>query len=75
MDGRENTRSLKLLLKREGREIDVDVMGDQNLIEVLKRADLPVDGVLVFDGNAPIPLDSKAADFDVLTVVNVASGG
>jgi sulfur carrier protein ThiS len=75
MDGKESARSLKLVLRREDREIDLGVSEGQTLIEVLKRADLPIDGVLIFDEDKPIPLDSTAAEFEVLTVINVASGG
>lgn len=66
---------LKLFLQKEGREIEVEVKEGQTLIEVLKGIDLPLDGILVFDNGRPIPLDSLAHEFDVLTIISVSSGG
>ena len=75
MNGVDNLGSLKLLLQKESREIDVEVNEGQTMIEVLKEAGLPIDGILIFDNGRPVPLDSEANTFDVLTIINVSSGG
>lgn len=75
MNGQKQPGTIVLELQREAREMEVEVEQGQSFIEVLKIAELPVDGVLVFAGGVPIPLDSEARSYERVTVVNVASGG
>jgi hypothetical protein len=71
-DGRE---TLKLKLQRESREIDVEVAGEETLIDILRGAGIPIDGVLVFKQGIPLSLDSKVNGLGIVTVLNVSSGG
>jgi sulfur carrier protein ThiS len=66
---------ITLKLTRERRESRIIIEEGDRVMDLLKRAGLPVDGVLVFKGNVPIPLDDDRLDVDELTVVTVASGG
>lgn len=75
MEGKVISGSIRLILKKESREIEVPINEGHTLVQVLREADLPLDGVLVFDNGRPIPLDAPAQEFDVLTVINVSSGG
>jgi sulfur carrier protein ThiS len=60
---------------REKREITISLEAGESVMDLLAKADVPVDGVLVFRGNVPVPLDEDVIDVDELTVVSVASGG
>ena len=75
MDDGKGARSLKLVLKKESTEMEVKVEKDQTLIDIIRAAGLPLDGILVFNEGRPLPLDSKAFEFKTLTVINVSSGG
>ena len=75
MDGKKKVEPLKLFLQREDREIHIRVKDGHTLIDILKEAGLPLDGVLIFNEGKPIPLDSPASEFGSLTVINVSSGG
>ena len=66
---------ITLKLTREKRESIVNIEDGDRVIDLLRRAGLPVDGVLVFKGKVPLPLDDDAFDADELTVITVASGG
>jgi sulfur carrier protein ThiS len=67
--------SVKLNFTREKREITISLEAGESVMDLLAKADVPVDGVLVFRGNVPVPLDEDVIDVDELTVVSVASGG
>lgn len=75
MSGNRPSRSMILNLQRESRQIEIEVEDSQSFIQVLRSARLPVDGVLVFSNGVPIPLDSEVEDHEMVTVINVASGG
>ncbi|MGA1848525.1 MAG: hypothetical protein ACMUHB_04210 [Thermoplasmatota archaeon] len=66
---------ITLKLTREKRGSIVKIEDGDRVMDLLRRAGLPVDGVLVFKGNVPLPLDDVDFDADELTVITVASGG
>ncbi len=66
---------ITLKLTREKRESIVNIQTGDRVMDLLRKAGLPVDGVLVFKGNVPVPLDDDNLDADELTVITVASGG
>ncbi len=68
-------RILNIDISREKRSIEVEVISSDRIIDILRRVDLPVDGVLVFMEDRPIPLDTALGDIENIKVINVASGG
>lgn len=64
-----------MVLKREGREISMPPCPGDRVMDLLDRAGVHMDGVLVFREGIPIPLDEGVELNDRLTVVKVASGG
>ncbi|MFO8050117.1 MAG: hypothetical protein R6V01_00255 [Thermoplasmatota archaeon] len=46
-----------------------------DLTNVLRRFDIPLDGVIVLSGDTPLPLDHPVEDLESITIINVASGG
>jgi len=66
---------ITLRLLREKRDILVEPAPEEKIMDLLRKAGIPLDGVLVFMGNVPLPLDDDVEGVDELTVVTVASGG
>lgn len=53
----------------------VEVPTGATVLEVLRRAGVPPDAVVVLRDGIPLPLDARVATDEELRVVNVFSGG
>ena len=60
---------------REDRMVEVESWEGDTLVDILRRAGIPVDGVVVFSGERPVPIDDPVMEHDDLKVVTVSSGG
>jgi sulfur carrier protein ThiS len=57
--------------------LEVEADEGSNMIDIIRKVDQPVDGVLVFLGSRPVPLDTPIVEIGEaeLRIVSVASGG
>jgi sulfur carrier protein ThiS len=66
---------IRIVLSRENDEKTPIVYPDDTVLDLLLRMKIHPDGVLVFSGSEPIPLDDTVEGLDELKIINVASGG
>ncbi len=68
-------RTIKIMLWRERRRIDVPIRNGDRVIDIIKKVGSSIDGTLVFDGDTPLPLDEEIIGSPELKIISVASGG
>ncbi len=64
-------------LERENERIVIDIDRDSTLMDLIREMGQPVDGVLIFNGPEPLPLDTLMTDIkgNDIRLIAVASGG
>ena len=67
--------NIRLVLIREKKTLKAPLFKYDSILDLLRREGIPVDGVLVFYGDDPVPLDGSPDNIKELRVLNVASGG
>ena len=67
--------SVTIVFHGDNREITLEPESTNRIMDLLDELRVPLDGVLVFNGDAPVPLDALVRDFGLLKIVRVASGG
>ncbi len=71
----DTSRTIKITLWRERRNIDLTIRNGDRVMDIIKRVGLPIDGTLVFDGDTPLPVDGEIKGSPELKIISVASGG
>ena len=66
---------IRLRFWREDRVEVVEQVPGEIMMDLLKRLGLRIDGALIMRGGTPVPLDDPVLERDVLTVIDVQSGG
>ena len=73
----EDLVTIRVDLSRSGRSENVSISMDSTVIDLVRKLNEPIDGVIVLQDGRPIPLD-QTIDMvrnSVLKVISVASGG
>jgi sulfur carrier protein ThiS len=67
--------SIRVHFWRDERVEVVDEVPGESMMDLLKRLGVRIDGALVMRKGSPVPLDDPVLTKDVLTVIDVQSGG
>ena len=68
---------IKVNLSREKRSELIEMRGDETLMDLVRKMEQPLDGVLIMSDGVPFPLDMKMEELPgtEISLVAVASGG
>ncbi len=72
-----NKIRINVHLEREKERISMDIDSDSTLMDLIREIGQPIDGILIFNGHEPLPLDTVLNDIkgNDIRLITVASGG
>ena len=67
--------NIEVQLPRSTKKKQIQIHKDASIIEILKKLHIKPDTCLVLIENNPIPVDTKVRDGEIITLIEVTSGG